>query len=376
MAFIREVRNKQGVAYKVDVRIKGHPPQYGTFDRRSDAVRWGEDVEHAIRNNLPLPGEELPLDDMSIAEAVSEYLLIMQNRKGRSRHTIATDNGTGERLIKRFGSLSLRTLTREDIEDYRDDRLDQVGPSSVRQDLSMLNRIYETARIKWRFKDLEHPGKDVPLPAPPPNRKKILHTTQFERFFQECRASKNPLLYPLVYLMLNTGMRPEEAVRLRWRSIDFKTAIIDLTKTKTEPRTIPVAPSCLAYFEELYGDDKLPGDLIFITEEIAAKRQPVRYFRRAFEQACIRAGINRPKKRDVSKKKAAEIEDGEIDSANVTLYTLRHSAATYLLMNGADIRTVADILGHKNISQTMKYTHMVHEHKMKAVSNPDLPWNR
>ena len=60
----------------------------------------------------------------------------------------------------------------------------------------------------------------------------------------------------------------------------------------------------------------------------------------------------------------------------MTLYTLRHSAATYLLMHGTDIRTVADILGHENISMTMKYTHMVDSHKLAAVNNPSLPWNK
>ncbi len=169
-------------------------------------------------------------------------------------------------------------------------------------------------------------------------------------------------------------MRPEEAVLLRNSSIDFNSAMIDLTKTKTEPRTIPIAPDCLAWLDNFCTD--IEGNtLLFVTEETAAKLKPVRFFRRAFEQACIRAKINKPLKRDVSKKMAATMVVSE-PRTNVTLYTLRHSAATYLLMTGTDIRTVADILGHKNISQTMKYTHMIPKHKMKAVSNPDLPWNR
>jgi site-specific recombinase XerD len=43
-------------------------------------------------------------------------------------------------------------------------------------------------------------------------------------------------------------------------------------------------------------------------------------------------------------------------------------------MGGVDLRTVADILGHSNIGQTMKYTHMADDHKRKAV-NLDMPWS-
>lgn len=73
---------------------------------------------------------------------------------------------TGKRLTDRFGKTSLRKLTREDIELYKEDRLQQVGPSSVRQDVSMLSRIYEVARIRWKLEGLDYPGKSIPLPSP------------------------------------------------------------------------------------------------------------------------------------------------------------------------------------------------------------------
>ena len=50
-----------------------------------------------------------------------------------------------------------------------------------------------------------------------------------------------------------------------------------------------------------------------------------------------------------------------------SLYGLRHSAASYLIMNGVDIRTVAEIMGHRNISQTMRYTHFIDSHRIEAI---------
>jgi integrase len=372
MPYIQARKGKKGTSYRAMVRLKDFPSHTATFDTRSEAMRWAEEVEHALLHNFPLPGEDLPRDDKSVAEAVHDYIDLMETSRTRSRHTILTDRGTAKRLVKRLGTFSLRTLTREDIEDYKGDRLNEVGPSSIRQDLSMLSRVYEIARVKWRMKDLTYPGKDVPLPAPPPNRKKIIMEGQFDALLRECAKSKNPRLAPLVTLLLTTGMRPEEAVLLRWSQIDFASGIIDLVRTKTDPRRVPVSDFCLAMLLEMKGD-AAENDLLFLSEELARKDKPVRFFRRAFEQACIRAGVNPPTKRDVSKKAAGEIQQG-IPATRVTLYTLRHSAATYLLMHGTDIRTVADILGHSNISQTMKYTHMVDSHKRAAVNIESLPW--
>lgn len=372
MATITVRKGKKGVTYRAGVNLVGHPRQTATFDRKSDAIKWGEDVEHALANGLPLPGEEIPLDDKSIEAAVVDYLQLTAQDKGRSQNTIITDRGTGERLIRRFGRQSLRRLTREDIEEYRDDRLRLVGPSTVRQDMSMLSRIYETARIKWRFTDLPYPGRDVALPAPPTNRKKVVTENSFAALFTECGKSKNKTLLPLVRLLLNTGMRPSEACLLRWGQVDLESGTIDLTKTKTEPRMVPLSGEAQEMLKEITPDNYESRGLLFMTEEEAEKPKPPRFFRRAFEQACIRAGLNKPMKRDVSKKAADNLVEEE--APRVTLYTLRHSAATYLLENGTDIRLVAAVLGHKNISQTMRYTHPGMKALKQAVNMPGLPW--
>jgi len=371
MATITKRIGKKGVSYLAQVRLAGYPQQAATFDSRPEAARWASSVEHALLTGTALPGEDVPRDDKLLAVAIDEYLLLMQQDLRRSRHTILTDRDTGRRLIGRFGNISMRGLKKEDIEEYKADRLQVVGPSSVRQDLSMLKRIYEVARIRWRL-DIPFPGADVKLPAPPPNRKTVLHPDQIVALLEQCGRSENKLLRPLIILLLSTGMRPEEAVLLRWRQVDLEHLVLDLTKTKTDPRKIPLPDDCAGVLRGIFAGHS-PHELIFVTEEVAAKDNPVRFFRRAFEQACMRAKVNSPLKRDVSRKAAEGLQE-EQAGVRVTLYTLRHTAATYLLMAGGDIRTIADILGHSQISQTAKYTHMIDSHKRSVVNNPDLPW--
>jgi site-specific recombinase XerD len=101
-------------------------------------------------------------------------------------------------------------------------------------------------------------------------------------------------------------------------------------------------------FEDMKAAGVGENGCVFLPSGKDYRDQPHRYFRRSFDNACRYAGIS-----------------------NFTLYGLRHSAASYLIMNGVDIRTVAEIMGHRNISQTMKYTHFLDDHKLIAIGAID-----
>ena len=74
------------------------------------------------------------------------------------------------------------------------------------------------------------------------------------------------------------------------------------------------------------------------------KQRPNQYFRESFEAAVKRAGIE-----------------------NFHMHDLRHTAASYLLMAGVDLRTLADILGHSTMQMVQRYTHLLDDHKLKAI---------
>lgn len=112
MATIEERKQKRGTVYRVKVRLAGLPHQDATFDRKSDAVRWAEDVEHALLKGLLLPGQDIPADDKTILAAVVDYLAIKEKDLRRSRHTILSDRDTGKRLIAHFGGQPRRRKER------------------------------------------------------------------------------------------------------------------------------------------------------------------------------------------------------------------------------------------------------------------------
>lgn len=90
-------------------------------------------------------------------------------------------------------------------------------------------------------------------------------------------------------------------------------------------------------------DNRMP---VFLPQKTSStvQRRPNLFFRRAFDNAI----------------KKAKIEDFH-------MHDLRHTAASYLLMAGVDLRTLADILGHSTMQMVQRYTHLLDDHKLKAV---------
>ena len=178
------------------------------------------------------------------------------------------------------------------------------------------------------------------LPPPPKNREPLLTLTEIERLLDWCCVSDSPRLYSYVSMLLQTAMRPGEAAALRWDQARLAERVIVLTQTKTgRSRRVPLTRSAV----ELLARMPRRGERVFLPDA-CSKPKLSDYFRTSFRTACRNAGLS-----------------------GITLYSLRHIAASYLVMRGADIRTVAEIMGHANIATTMRYTHLLDAHKLAAV---------
>lgn len=337
MATVRTRKGKKGQTYSVQVRLSG-VSRSATFDTKSEAYRWAEETEQAIIDGKPLPGDLAGPSDMTLVDAVRRYVMAVRDRKKGT--TRKADEEISGRLVHHFAGKTLRSIVPADIAAYRDLRLRSVGPSQVIQDMSMIACMYRLARLEWGLDGLENPEKDVRRPRPPKERMRLLDHGEIARLLDACGKSRQKNLFDLVLLLLHTGMRPAEAAGLRWDQVHLDQRIIDLTVTKTEPRRVPLtetAAGTLARREK-------SGVMVFLPDSQQGRLLPAKHFRHAFETACKTAGLH-----------------------GVSLYTLRHATASHLLMAGVDIRTVAEILGHKNISMTMRYTHFMDAARLAAV---------
>jgi integrase len=142
---------------------------------------------------------------------------------------------------------------------------------------------------------------------------------------------------PMILLALNTGMRRGEILKLRWGDVDSDQIVVqgDTAKNK-QSRVIPLNMEAKKVFSrwDSTGQYVFPGN----------GESPITTIKRSW--ATIRKAANLPALR---------------------FHDLRHTFATRLLQNGADIRTVSSLLGHTDISITARYLHATDETKKKAV---------
>jgi integrase len=161
-------------------------------------------------------------------------------------------------------------------------------------------------------------------------------------------------LKSIVMTALNTGMRSGEILFLRWECVDLDSGIITVVNSKnSESRNIPINTILTEELSRLKLDAK--NEYVFVREN----GNPPETIQKAWLKALSKAGIK-----------------------DFRFHDLRHTFASYLVMAGADIVTVKELLGHKTMAMTMRYAHLNQEHKKKVVefldrqyldTRPNLP---
>jgi integrase len=238
-------------------------------------------------------------------------------------------------LVARFGGTTkLDALTSEVISQYRDVRLNQpsvrrgnetglLSPTTVQRELSLLSHLFRLAHEEWnalavvpRIRRLDEPQ----------GRLRWLTPEEEARLLAECRRSRNPELYAITVVALETGMRQGEVFGLTWSRVDFSRGVLQLELTKSgHRREIPM--------RQLVHDvlSALPGDRVGKVWHRGA--------RHAFEAAVVRAKID-----------------------NFRFHDCRHHFASWFIMRGGSLAALKALLGHHNFQMTLRYAHLAPDH--------------
>jgi integrase len=215
-----------------------------------------------------------------------------------------------------------------------------LSPSTVNRYFAALQAMC-TWSIKHRVapRGWDNPCKRVERRAEHNARVRFLSDAERARLLAACRNSDWPKLYLIVLLAITTGARRGELQRLRWDDIDLDRAVATLHVTKNnDRRVLPLVPGVI---EELRRHTSAPAALVF-----ASKRRPQQPFNLI---PSWYAAL-----------KAAEVR-------NFRFHDLRHSCASYLAQSGASLVQIADVLGHRNLATTRRYSHLTTAHKADLV---------
>lgn len=216
-----------------------------------------------------------------------------------------------------------------------------IAPATINRYLVALAAVV-TWSIKKRIapKGYVHPCRTVERRPESNEKTRFLSDSERERLLQACKASPWPKLYLLVLLALTTGARKGELLGLHWQDVDLDRGIAHCGRSKNgDPKSLPLVPAVVDALRPFAGK---PAALVF-----ASPRHPEQPF--AFELQWADA------------LKAAHIR-------NFRFHDLRHSCASMLAASGATLLEIADVLGHRQLQMTKRYSHLTTQHKAALVN--------
>jgi len=342
MASIEERTTDEGkTRYRVLVRLKGHPSQSATFERLTDARKWASKTETDIREGRYFKYSEARRH--TVAEMIDRY--VREVLPGKNREFRATRTYQLKFWKEEFGSYTLADATPAIIAEARDKlaRIPARGDrersaASVNRHLAALSTVFTLAMKEWMWID-DTPMRKVSKLTESRGRVRFLSDEERKALLQACRESDEPLLYPLVVTAISTGARQGEFLSIRWSNVDFHMGLIRLENTKNnERRAIPLTGHALELFRDMASVRRIDTDLVF----------PFKGGRHGLRSPWAKA------------LKAAEIDDFHF-------HDLRHSAASYLAMNGATLAEIAEVLGHKTLQMVKRYAHLTEQHTSRVV---------
>ncbi|NBV41658.1 hypothetical protein EBR96_02670 [bacterium] len=259
--------------------------------------------------------------------------------------------------IKRLSPFSVRAYT-DDIAHFTDWHNGPITDVNVNQFVCMLTeRGYAASSIRRKVaairaysKFLMLTGGDsslhaVSVPKMPQRLPKSMSGNDISTIFLAVRrfSLRDRCIVNVLY---SAGLRVGECVSLRIRDIDFKKGILSVNGKRDRQRMVPVSSDTLMLLRSYLSESSsagFSGDRpLFISR--SGTRLSRRMVQLVIKRACQAAGL----------------------SAEWSAHSFRHSAATHLLDDGAQIRDVQAFLGHQRIATTQLYTHVARGH-LRAV---------
>lgn len=328
------VRKREG-NYFIDYRVNGR--RYREFIGTNKKL-----AQEVLHKRLTEIAENRFLDkkntqNIEFSKFAEEYIELYAKNNKKSWET---DLQRIKPLKEFFSGKLLHQIDSLMVEAYKAKRKENLSYATVNRELALLKHIF-TIAIQWG-KAEDNPVKKVKLFRENNERVRFLEKEEAERLVKNC----NGYLKRIVIIALNTGMRKGEILSLKWQDIDYNRGIIYVRDTKNgEKKELPM------------------NELV----KQALIRQP-----KHKDSSYVFCNRNGQPFGDIKKSFLAAIQKSAI--INFRFHDLRHSFASSLAMRGVDLNTIRELMGHKSMRMTLRYSHLSPSHKQRAVGVLEQVW--
>lgn len=330
------IRHKGSPNWHYDFQIRGRRfhGSCGTTDfEEAKAVEAAARV--AARASAPAKGT------FTLSQALGTYY----TDKAQHQPSAATTFSQMKTILSVLNpAMKLADLTMAEAQRYVTVQRAKMANATVNRHLALLARAI-THMVKVHAADA--PALDLRRlhTEEPEERVRELTRDEQDRLF----AALRPDLHPFAALALMTGLRKAELVALQWRNVDFEAATIRVRQKGGKTRSFPMNGELRAFLTTLPRADSLPAarHVLTFVDQASGERRPI-----------TASGAIMVAFRDAVAK--AEIED-------FRFHDLRHTFATRLLRQTQNLKLVSKLLGHRNITTTMRYAHVLQDDMRLAL---------
>lgn len=327
MATIRQ----RGTQFEVQIRRKGWPTLSKSFPDKAAARGWVSVIESEMVRGIFIDRTEA--EKNTLGDLLGRYLTeVSEGKKGAQseRYRIAS------LLRDPIAQYKVAGLSGKVLAEWRDRRLKQVSGSTTNRDLGLISHVINVARKEWGI-HIENPVAMIRRPPESRGRNRRLSESEEQRLLAELQPStrsekgyydeggtRNPWIYPLVVLAIETAMRRSEILSLRWDDVFLVDRYVRLNDTKNgDSRDVPLSTRAHDTLKNL--PRHISGS-VFPTTADAVKK--------AFVRATERSEIT-----------------------NLHFHDLRHEGTSRLAEKLDNVLELSAVTGHKTLSMLKRYYH-------------------
>jgi integrase len=330
---IQKIQRKTGHVYKVEAMLnyKRISKTFKSFDAAQEFMHQINANVQAVFNEL----NNLDIDPLEITfpKMVNEYLNSKHHNTAYKKSLLLFWSDT-------FSSYKTGEIQRKHIRQVLNKMAQTRKPATCNRYKSAISSLFCFLIDEY---DIDfNPCAKIKGFKEDNARTTYLNELQLKHLLKACRQSKWNRLGLLALLAITTGARRGELIKLKWSDVDFNQRTILLEKTKNGSKRVLTLTN--EVIKELSKFKKKTG-YIFPSE---SKNSPEPYkktfdhqWRTAMQQANLKG---------------------------FRFHDLRHSCASFLAMKGATLLEIGDVLGHKSITMTQRYSHLCTAHKHKLTN--------
>ena len=293
---------------------------------------------------------------MLLNEYIQNFLIYLQTQRRYSERTVETYRKSLEKYHSMLvgngrsdqsdiaNNVTLDTFSETNVKNFVWDlKIKQkLAPTSICEHLAALKSF---GKYLVRSKILnKNPAEAVPMPKRPKRLVSFLGQKDLaEEKFPE--LPENPTLKQirarlLLELIYGSGLRISECQSLCWNQLQTKERLVRVIGKGNKERIVPITDTLITWLEQFRAAEIKAGHAPSITSPVFLSENG-----KPYDVRTLRSDIH-----DLLREIGWE--------GKASPHVLRHSFATHLLENGAEIMSVKEMLGHSNISTTQIYTHV------------------